>query len=97
MVNPDLGLYGQTTSGLVGGTAASVLGATNPGYSMLDLSGGYALKMPQGSPIHSLKIKLQVDNALNRKVQDLSSVKASGNAYNVLPTTNYFITFSTEF
>jgi hypothetical protein len=40
-----------------------------------------------------------VDNLLNRKVQVLSSVGATpaANGYNVLPTTNYFLTVSTEF
>lgn len=97
LVNPDLGLYGQTTTGEPGGAPVSVLSATNPGYWMMDLAGGYAFKLPKGSFLHSLKIKLQLDNMLNRKVQVLSSVAASGNAYNVLPTTNYFVTLSTEF
>jgi hypothetical protein len=49
--------------------------------------------------VHSIKIKLQLDNLLNRKVQVLSAVGATPatNAYNVLPTTNYFLTVSTEF
>ena len=44
-------------------------------------------------------MKLQLDNLLDRKVQVLSSVGATpaSNAYNVLPTTNYFLTLSTEF
>jgi hypothetical protein len=55
--------------------------------------------MPPGSFVHSIKIKLQLDNLLNRKVQILSAVGATpaANAYNVLPTTNYFLTLSTEF
>ncbi len=66
---------------------------------MMDLAVGYALKMPHGSFVHSVKIKLQLDNLLNRKVQVLSSVGSTpaANAYNVLPTTNYFLTLSTEF
>ena len=97
MTNPDLGLYGQTTTTLRGGPAVAVLSAVNGGYPMLSLAGGYGYKLPRGGFVHSLKIKLQLDNAFNRKVQDLSSVKASGNAYNVLPTTSYFLTVSTEF
>ena len=66
---------------------------------MMDLAGGYALKMPKGSFLHSIKLKLQVDNALNRKVQVLSSVGATpaANAFNVLPTDSWFLTISTEF
>ena len=97
LANPDLGLYGQTTTGHAGGPAAVVLQATQGGFSMVSLSGGYGFKMPKGSFIHSIKIKLQLDNLTNRKVQVLSSVKASGNAFNVLPTDSYFLTVSTEF
>ena len=66
---------------------------------MMDLAGGYALKMPKGSFLHSIKFKLQLDNALDRKVQVLSSIGATpaANAYNVLPTTSYFLTISGEF
>jgi iron complex outermembrane recepter protein len=97
LTNPDLGLYGQTSTGQAGGTLVPVLFATNPGYWMMDLAIGYAFKMPPGSPVRSFKIKLQVDNALDHKVQDLSAVASSGNSFNVLPTTNYFVTLSTEF
>jgi iron complex outermembrane receptor protein len=97
LTNPDLGLYGQTSTGQAGGTPVAVLSGINPGYWMMDLAVGYAFKLHQGSVVRSFKIKLQLDNALNRKVQDLSAVAASGNSYNVLPTTNYFLTLSTEF
>lgn len=99
LVNPDLGLYGQTSTGQPGGTPVPVQSAEDPGFWIMDLACGYAFKMPQGSFVHSVKIKLQVDNLLNRKVQVLSAVGATpaSNAYNVLPTTNYFLTLSTEF
>jgi len=97
LTNPDLGLYGQTTTGQAGGTPVAVLAATNPGYWMTDLAVGYAFKLGHGSFVRSVKIKLQLDNAMDRKVQDLSAVAASGNSFNVLPTTNYFVTLSTEF
>jgi iron complex outermembrane receptor protein len=99
LVNPDLGLYGQTSTGQVGGTPVPVESAEDAGFWMMDIAGGYALKLPPGSFLHSIKIKLQVDNALNRKVQVLSAVGATpaSNAFNVLPTTNYFLTLSTEF
>jgi hypothetical protein len=66
---------------------------------MNDVAGGYAFRMPKGSFVHSIKVKLQVDNVLNHKVQVLSSVGSTpaSNSYNVLPTTNYFLTLSAEF
>ncbi len=99
LVNPDLGLYGQTSTGQVGGSPVAVQSAIDPGFWMMDFACGYALKLPKETHLHSVKIKLQVDNVLNRKVQVLSSVGATpaANGYNVLPTTNYFITLSTEF
>jgi len=99
LVNPDLGLYGQTSTGQPGGAPVPVQSAEDPGFWITDLAVGYAIKMPQGSMVHSIKIKLQLDNLLNRKVQVLSAVGATPatNAYNVLPTTNYFLTVSTEF
>ena len=99
LVNPDLGLYGQTSTGQPGGAPVPVQSAQDPGFWMMDLAGGYAFKMPSGSFVHSIKIKLQLDNVLNRKVQVLSAVGATpaGNAYNVLPTTSYFLTVSSEF
>jgi len=99
LVNPDLGLYGQTSTGQPGGAPVPVQTGTNPGFWMADFACGYALRTPRWSHIHSVKIKLQVDNLLNRKVQLLSSVGATpaSNGFNVLPTSNYFLTLSTEF
>jgi iron complex outermembrane receptor protein len=97
LVNPDLGLYGQTTTGQPGGANVPVLSAINPGYWMMDVAFGWAIKMPPASHLHSVKVKVQLDNILSRQVQVLSSVAASGNGYNVLPTFNYFVTLSTEF
>jgi iron complex outermembrane receptor protein len=99
LVNPDLGLYGQTATGQLGGANVPVQSGYSPGFALMDLALGYAYKMPAGSFIHSVKIKLQLDNVLDRKVQILSSVGATpaANGYNVLPTTNYFVTVSTEF
>jgi hypothetical protein len=98
-VNPDLGLKGQTSTGQPGGTPTPVTSAEQGGFSMMDLAAGYALQMPKGSFIHSVKIKLQLDNALNRKILVLNGVGATpaANTYNVLPTTSYFLTISTEF
>ena len=99
LLNPDLGLYGQTATGQPGGAITPVRSEVMGGYSMMDLAIGYAYKMPPGSWVHSIKIKLQLDNLLNRKVQVLSSVgsTAASDSFNVLPTTSYFITVSTEF
>jgi len=99
LVNPDLGLYGQTSTGQPGGTPVPVQSGVSPGFWMADLACGYAIKMPSGSLVHSVKIKLQLDHLLDRRVQVLSSVGATpaANGYNVLPTRNYFLTLSTEF
>ena len=99
LTNPDLGLYGQTTTGQAGGTPVAVGVADSPGFWMMDLACGYALKMPPSSHLHSVKVKLQVDNLLNHDVQVVSSAgaTAAANTYNVLPGMNYFLTLSTEF
>ena len=99
LVNPDLGLYGQTTTGQLGGKIVPVQSAENPGYWMMDLAVGYAMKMPKETHLHSVKIKLQVDNVLNHDANVLGSVGATpaANGYNVLPGLNYFVTLSTEF
>jgi iron complex outermembrane receptor protein len=99
LTNPDLGLYGQTSTGQVGGTHVAVASAQNPGFWMMDFACGYGFKLPQHRFFHSVKIKLQVDNLLNHDVQLVSSAGATpaANGYNVLPTTNYFLTLSTEF
>ena len=99
LVNPDLGLYGQTSTGQAGGAITPVRFEENPGYWMASLAGGYAFKLPKGSFAHSLKIKVEIDNLFNHKVQFLSGVgsTAASDAYYVLPTTDYFVTFSAEF
>ena len=103
LINPDLGLNGQTATGRPGGPTVPVLSSENGGFALVDVAGGYVFKMAPGSFLHSIKVKLQVDNAFNRKVQVLSAVAAqtssitSGNSYNVLPTMNFFLTVSGEF
>ena len=76
-------------------------GRVGQGYvgSGRDLAVGYALKTPRWSHVHSVKVKLQVDNLLNHDALVLSSVGATpaSNGYNVLPGMNYFLTVSTEF
>jgi len=99
LVNPDLGLYGQTTTGQPGGKPVAVASAENPGFWMMDLAVGYAYKMPRWTHLHSVKVKLQVDNLLNHDANVLSSVgsTAAASTFNVLPGMNYFLTFSTEY
>lgn len=99
LVNPDLGLYGQTATGAPGGAITPVGYGFQGGFWSMDLAGGYGWRLPPGWFAHTLKIKLQVDNALNRKVQALNSVGATSaaNTFNVLPGLNYFVTFSAEF
>ena len=99
LVNPDLGLYGQTSTGQLGGTHVAVASAENPGFWMMDFAAGYAYKTPRWTHLHSVKIKLQVDNLLNHDANILSSVGSTpaANTFNVLPGMNYFLTLSTEF
>ena len=71
-------------------------------YWLADFSVGYGWKASQGF-LRSLKVRLQVSNLFDRKVQVLEGIDASRtNAYttdtfNVLPTRNYFLTVSSEF
>ncbi len=79
---------------------ATTLGANTvqPSYSLVDVAFGYSHKLARESFIRSLKIKLQIDNALDRQLQIISSISAkSVNSYTVLPGRNYFFTFSGEF
>ncbi len=79
---------------------ASSLKATAiaPSRWLADVAVGYSHKLPAGSFIRSLKLKLQIDNALDRKLQVLGSINAAGvGSYTVLPERNYFATFSGEF
>lgn len=72
------------------------------GYALGDFSIGYSWKFAHRW-IRSVKARLQVSNVFDRKVQVLDSVDANpANAYtkdafNVLPTRNYFFTLSAEF
>ncbi len=76
--------------------------ADSQSYGLTDMSIGYGLKLgPQW--LHSVKIRLQVSNLFDRKVQVLEGIDPNpANAYpkdtfNVLPTRNYFVTVSAEF
>ena len=88
--NPDLPGGGATRS------------AQSQSYWIGDLSLGYSQKLHAGF-IHSFKVRFQVGNLFNQKVQVLEGIDANpANAYtkdtfNVLPTRNYFLTLSAEF
>lgn len=67
------------------------------GYSLTDFAIGYGIKFPK-SFIKSVKIKLEINNILDRKVQVMDSYNSTGSVlFDVLPTRNYFITVSGEF
>lgn len=71
-------------------------------YWLGDLSVGYGRKFDHGF-VRSFKVRLQVSNVFNQKVQVLDGIDANAaNAYtkdvfNVLPERNYFLTAALEF
>ena len=74
------------------------------GYTMCDLSLGYGAKLQRGGFLKSYKARLQINNAFDRNVVLIKSVKATAGAYNPLTSTfnpltprGYFLTVSTEF
>ncbi len=85
--NPDLPL-----------PAAALMG-TQGAWSMLDLAVGYGRKFGTGSFIKSAKIKLQVNNLLDNKVQTLSAINANPllSTYEVQVPINYYVTATVEF
>lgn len=79
--------------------------AETDSYWIADLSVGYSLKL-RGRVIRSAKIRAQVGNLFNQKIQVLDSISRTvatiytpytDNSYNVLPGRNYFLTVSGEF
>jgi iron complex outermembrane receptor protein len=67
------------------------------GYYLSDLAFGYGLKFNK-SFFKSAKIKLEINNIFDRKVQVMDSFNGSGVIlYNVLPNRNYFLSISGEF
>lgn len=86
-------------SGSLNPDVASTAGLSkhDPGYWIADLSFGYGVKLGRRD-LRSVKIKFQVNNLFDRKVQVLNSVNGSGvGKFNVLPTRNYFLTVASEF
>jgi len=90
VINPDLA-----------GAGASRV-ANSDSYWLGDVSVGYGTKFSHGL-VHNLKVRFQVGNIFNQKVQVLDGIDANAaNAYtkdvfNVLPVRNYFLTVSAEF
>jgi len=90
ITNPDLPGAGASRS------------ANSQSYWIGDLSLGYGQKFSSGF-FRSFKVRLQVSNVFNQKVQVLDGIDASAaNAYtkdvfNVLPERNYFLTLALEF
>jgi iron complex outermembrane receptor protein len=89
-----------TNPDLPGGGASRT--AHSDYYWLGDMSLGYSRKFDHGF-IHSFKVRFQVGNVFNQKVQVLDGIDANpANAYtkdvfNVLPVRNYFLTVSAEF
>jgi iron complex outermembrane receptor protein len=89
-----------TNPDIAGGGASRA--ARSDSYWIGDVSVGYGRKFDHGF-IHSIKVRFQVGNVFNQKVQVLDSIDANpANAYtkdafNVLPVRNYFVTLSAEF
>ncbi len=94
-------VYDAITNPDVAGGGATRVGQSSS-YTLADFSIGYGLKF-RNNFLHSVKVRLQISNAFDRKVQVLDSVDASAanaytkDAFNVLPTRNYFLTVSGEF
>jgi iron complex outermembrane receptor protein len=94
-------VYDTITNPDIAGGGAS-RSANSSDYWLGDLSLGYGRKLTGGF-VRSFKIRLQVSNLFNEKVQVLDSVSSSAvtaytsDAFNVLPVRNYFLTVSAEF
>jgi len=71
---------------------------TAPSRWSEDLSFGYSRSFRKGSFIRSAKIKVQVDNLLDRQQQVIGSIStAAVPSFIVLPGRNYYFTISGEF
>lgn len=94
-------VYDTITNPDIAGGGASRQ-AKSQSYWLGDLSVGYGHKFGHGF-VRSVKIRLQISNVFNQKVQVLDGINASVlNAYtsdkfNVLPERNYFLTVAAEF
>ena len=90
ITNPDLAGGGASRSAL------------SDSFWLGDLSLGYGKRFDHGF-IHNFKVRLQISNVFNQKVQSLDGIGATAasaytsDTFNVLPERSYFLTFSTEF
>ena len=95
-------VYDAITNPDLPGAGAS-RNANSSSYWIGDFSAGYGLKFEHRAWLKSVKVRLQVSNVFNQKVQVLDSIGSNpANAYttdafNVLPDRNYFLTVSAEF
>jgi iron complex outermembrane receptor protein len=77
--------------------------ADSMSYWLGDFSVGYGQKFDHSSWFKSYKVRLQVSNIFDKKVQVLDSIGANvaaaytTDAFNVLPGRNYFLTVAAEF
>ena len=69
------------------------------GYTMYDLSLGYGYKLPKGYFLKSIKLRAQINDLFDRKVQLLKSPNVNPllSTYSVLTPRDYFFTVSGEF
>ncbi|MBW8782158.1 MAG: TonB-dependent receptor [Verrucomicrobia bacterium] len=93
-------VYNTISNPDVAGAGAS-RSANSSSYWLGDLSVGYSQKLK--GFIRSFKVRFQISNVFNQKVQVLDTIDSNpANAYtkdtfNVLPVRNYFLTVSAEF
>ena len=77
--------------------------AYSSSYWIGDLALGYGRNIKGSSWLKSYKVRLQVSNVFNQKVQVLDSIGANPaaayttDAFNVLPERNYFLSVAVEF
>ncbi len=89
-----------TNPDVAGGGAAR--SADSSSYWLGDLSVGYGFKIDH-SFVHTVKLRFQVSNIFNQKVQVLDGIDPNPanfytkDVFNVLPVRNYFLTLSAEF
>lgn len=94
-------VYDNITNPDIAG-AGAMRSARSDSFWIGDLSVGYSQKLNAGF-IRSFKVRFQVGNIFNQKVQVLDSIDANAanaltkDAFNVLPVRNYFLTVSGEF
>jgi iron complex outermembrane receptor protein len=95
-------VYNTITNPDIPGAGAS-RSANSTSYWIGDLALGYGQNVKGHSWLKSYKVRLEVGNVFNEKVQVLDTIGASPatayttDAFNVLPGRNYFLTVAVEF